>query len=409
MNRGRPSLEEIFAHFAEDPARHLALQGAVPSVRPFLAARLFLRTGAPLLVVTATSAEASSFSEELRFFLPPAEKVLHFPSWEVLPFEHLSPSPEISAVRIAALDELLRAPAPVVVAPLEAVLQHLVPAGRFAGAGIELRRGGTLVWPRFFRRLAEGGYRRAEQVEVPGEFSRRGGILDFFPPSLPSPVRVELFGEEIESLRLFDPGTQRNEGDLETVRVLPSREILLDGPALQTLKKHLPAPGDGEGGDPLEEALRLPGLEHYQALLSHSRQSLVDYFASPPAVVISEYADLEGRAESFRKELRQEAERAILPGLYDPGRAYLDFAGWTASLRERPVLYLDSFGLAPAGTETVKIDSSGGRSYVLSGRSEGSGDSPLESLARKLKEDQSRACILLVSRKEEAHLACSLE
>jgi transcription-repair coupling factor (superfamily II helicase) len=239
-------------------------------------------------------------------------------------------------------------------------------------------------------------------VEVPGEFSRRGGILDLFPPSLSSPVRVELFGEEIESLRLFDPETQRNEGDLDTVRVLPAREILLDAPALQTLKKHLPAPGDENAGDPLEDALRIPGLEHYQALLSHSRQTLFDYFPSPPVVVVSEYADLEGRAEGFRKEVRQEADRAVLPGLYDPARAYLDFSKWNASLRDRPTLYLDSFGLAPPHAEKVRFDSSGGRSYVLSGRSEGSGESPLESVVRRLKEDQARACVLLVSSKEEA-------
>jgi transcription-repair coupling factor (superfamily II helicase) len=402
MNRGSSSLGGIFSSFAEGPPRHLALHGAVTPVRPFLAARLFLRTGSPLLVVTATAAEAQLFQEEMKFYLPKGETVLHYPAWEVLPFEPLSPSPEISAARITALDELLRAPAPIVVAPLEAVLQHLVAPGRFASAGLTLKRGDSLAWPRFFRRLSEGGYRRAEQVEVPGEFSRRGGILDFFPPSLPSPVRAELFGEEIESLRLFDPETQRNEGDLEEVRVLPAREILLDVPALQTLKKHLPAPGEKGAGDPLEDALRIPGLEHYQALLSHSRKTILDYFANPPVVVLSEYGDLEARAEEFRKELRREADRAVLPGLYDPGKAYLEFSRWSALLRERPTLTLDSFGLSPAGTKTERIDSSGGRSYVLSGRSEGVGESPLESTVRRLKEDHSRACILIVAHKEES-------
>jgi transcription-repair coupling factor (superfamily II helicase) len=402
MNRDSSPLAGIFSSLAEGAPRHLALQGAAAPVHPFLAARLFLRTGSPLLLVTATAAEAQRIHEELTFYLPASETVLHFPAWEVLPFEPLSPSPEISAARISALDELLRAPAPVVVAPLESVLQHLVHPGRFASSGVELKRGDSLAWPRFFRRLSEGGYQRAEQVEGPGEYSRRGGILDFFPPSMPSPVRVELFGEEIESLRLFDPETQRNEGDLESVRILPARELLLDGQALLTLKKHLPPPGEEGAGDPLEDALRIPGLEHYQALLSRSRHTILDYFADPPIMVISEYGDVEARAEEFRKELRQEAERAVLPGLYDPARAYLDFSRWSALLRERPTLYFDSFGLAPPETETVRVDSSGGRSYVLAGRSEGSGESPLESTVRRLKEDQSRACILLVARKEES-------
>ena len=380
----------------------LALHGAVPAARPYLVAALARRLETPILVVTASSGEAEIFREELRFFLDEGTDVLPFPAWEVLPFEPLSPSPEISALRTATLAVLLEARNPVVVAPLEAVLQFLIPKGKFALAALELRRGETLNWARLFRHFAETGYRRSESVEVVGEYSRRGGILDLYPPSLPSPVRVELFGDEIESLRLFDPETQRNGGERERVEVLPAREILLDGNTLGKLKGHLPPPEKGEERDLLEEAANVPGLEHYQAILSRSRQTIVDYLSSEPLLVLCEYSDLESRAEKFRREVVQEAERATFGDLFDPARAYLDFAAWTSAHSELPTLYLDSFGLSPPGTEALQIETSGGRSFVLSGRAGGAKETPLEVTVRQVNSRQEQDCVLLVARSEES-------
>ena len=328
-NRGLESgfFETIISRIGRGTG-HLALQGAVPAARPYFVAGLASRINAPILVVTATNEEAEVFCEELNFFLPPDDRALLFPAWEVLPFEPMSPSAEISAERLATLARLLRSRRPVVVAPLEGVLQYLIPKGKLATAGLELQKGVTLSWRRLFRHFSESGYRQASKVEILGEYSRHGGILDFFPPGLPAPVRVELFGDEIESLRLFDPETQRNAGDLEAAEILPVREILLDGNVLGKLKAHLPSPA-GEGDrDLLGEAARCSGLEHYQAILTGSRQTLLDYLPSEPLVVLSEYTDLESRGEKFRQEIWQEAERAIFPELFAPERAYLDFSGW---------------------------------------------------------------------------------
>jgi transcription-repair coupling factor (superfamily II helicase) len=401
--RGRtPSPLDRAAALLGREGNRLALHGAVPAARPYLVAALARRLETPILVVTASSGEAEIFREELRFFLDEGTDVLPFPAWEVLPFEPLSPSPEISALRTATLAALLEARNPVVVAPLEAVLQFLIPKGKFALAALELRRGETLNWPRLFRHFAETGYRRSESVEVVGEYSRRGGILDLYPPSLPSPVRVELFGDEIESLRLFDPETQRSGGEREKVEVLPAREILLDGNTLGKLKGHLPPPEKGEERDLLEEAADVPGLEHYQAILSRSRQTIVDYLSSEPLLVLCEYSDLESRAEKFRREVVQEAERATFRDLFDPARAYLDFAAWSSAHRELPTLYLDSFGLSPPGTEALQIKTSGGRSFVLSGRGGGAKETPLEITVRQVNSRQERDCVLLVARSEES-------
>jgi transcription-repair coupling factor (superfamily II helicase) len=389
------------AALLEKPPGRLTLQGAVPSCRPYLTAGIRRRTDSPILVVTADSREAERFRDELAFFLPKHTPPLSFPAWEVLPFEPLSPSPEISAERIATLDSLLRSDRPVVVTPIEAALQFLIPGGRFAAAGVRLRRGDTLNWQRFFHTLSVGGYCRAESVESQGEYSRRGGILDFFPPSLASPVRVELFGEEIESLRLFDPETQRSRERLEELTVLPAREIIFDTAIRRSLGDRITESGEGTA-DPVEEAGRIPGLEHYQAILTHSRQTILDYFPSPPLVVVSEYSDLEARAEKFRQELLGAGTRATFPDLFAPEKAYLDFDRWTAGHREHSTVYLDSFGLSPPESETVPVESSSARSFVMSGRGEGSGGSPLETTIRQLRESQERERILLVAHSAEA-------
>jgi transcription-repair coupling factor (superfamily II helicase) len=395
MERGSHLFDRINA-LLDRPSSRLTLQGAVPSCRTYLTAGIRRRIDAPILVVTADSRESARFSNELQFFLPADAPPLHFPAWEVLPFEPLSPSPEISAERIATLDSLLRSDHPIVVAPIEAALHFLVPKGRFAAAGVRLRRGDTLNWQRFFRALSVGGYHRAESVEVQGEYSRRGGILDFFPPSLESPVRVELFGEEVESLRLFDPETQRSREHLEELTVLPAREILLDTATLRSLRGRMPGDGEGPGGL-LEEASYIPGLEHYQATLTQSRQTILDYFSSTPLIVVSEHSDLELRAEKFRQEILSAGKRATFPDLFAPEKAYLDFDSWTAGLREHTTVYLDSFGLSPPDSETLLVESSSARSFVMSGRGEGSRKSPLEATIRHLKESQARESILLVA------------
>ena len=321
-------LREIAETLRKGPAR-LTLRGAVPPARPFLAAALHRALRAPVLVVTAGNREAERFCDEAAFWLPRAERALLFPSREVLPFEPLSPEPGIAAARMATLAALAAgAGRPLVVAPLEAVLQYLIPRGKILLARLDVQRGGTLEWDRFRRHLVQWGYRPAARVAEPGEFSQRGGIVDLFPPAQPAPVRIELLGDEVDSIHAFDVETQRNTGTLERVAVLPAREVFLDGGVLGALKKHLVAPEGGPAGGEswlAQHAAALPGLEHYGAALLHSRQTLLDYFAAPPVLLLDEWPDLESRAGKLDEEIAQGLGRAALPGLADPQRVFVGF------------------------------------------------------------------------------------
>jgi transcription-repair coupling factor (superfamily II helicase) len=367
-----------------------------------VAAGLWRRLRRPLLIVTPNAEEAERFWEELTFYLPRHAEALYYPAWEVLPFEPLAPSTEISARRIATRDALLRAADPVVVAPYEAAVQRLTPRGTFATTRISVRPGDTIDRDAFGRRLLQLGYVPAAAVEAPGEFSRRGGVIDVFPPSEAEPVRIDLFDREVESIRRFSAETQRSADEIGSAVILPAREVILDGQALVTLKEHLPPPQEREQSDPILEALNIPGLEHYGALLAHSEQTVADYFNEPPVVVVSEFTDVESRARNFAREIHQEKERACLPGLFDPERAYTPFDRWAASLREQDTLYLDAFGLPPDGSESMRTESSSGRSFVMAGRSEEHRESPLAATMGQIKKLQNERAVFLVARTEES-------
>ncbi|HEY6000739.1 MAG TPA: hypothetical protein VI078_15745, partial [bacterium] len=360
-------LREVAEALRKAPAR-ITLRGAVPAARPFLAAMLHRAIASPLLVVTAGNAEAERFHREAAFWLARGERALLFPSREVLPFEPLSPEPGIAAARIETLAALAAGGGrPLLVAPLEAVLQHLIPRGRLLLARLEVRRGDTLSWERLRRHLLQWGYRPVERAAEPGDFAQRGGIVDLFPPGEGSPVRVELFGDEVDSIHRFDPETQRNTGPLERFVVLPAREIFLDGGVLGTLNKHLVAPeGAPEGGESwlAQQAAALPGLEHYAAALLHSRQTIVDYLPAPPVVLLDEWPDLESRASRLADEIAKGVARAALPGLADPDRAFVPFENWRTSLADQPVVQLDLFGLSPDADREVALEFATGRTFL---------------------------------------------
>jgi transcription-repair coupling factor (superfamily II helicase) len=402
MSESSPTLlRDLAATLGKGPL-HATLRGAVVPARPFFAATLYRLVDAPLLVVVAGNAEAERFRDEAAFFLPRGAPVLLFPEREVLPFEPVSPDPAIAAARIATLAALIGGGRPLVVATLEAVLQYLIPKGKFALARLEIVRGGTLAWDRFRRHLMQWGYRPAERVVEPGEFSQRGGIVDFFPPALDTPVRVELFDDEVDSIHRFDPETQRNGDRLERVTVLPAREIFLDTGVLGGLKSHLAAlageaPETGDQGL-FQQAVSLPGFEHYGALVLHSHQTLLDYFPAPPLVLLDEWPDIEGRAKKLAGELEQGASRASLPALALPERAFLDFEAWRALLRDLPVLHFDLFDLSPRTDRQITVETATGRGFLHAGGAEQAREGPLPAVVRRLGAQQSRTGVLVVAR-----------
>src|SRR5205809_1130080 len=160
------------------------------------------------------------------------DRVLAFPERETMPFEASAPSGTAVHQRLLTLWRLATAQAPVaVVTSLRALLEHTIPPEELARRGRTLRAGDRLSWTETAAWLFDLGYEPVTEVNEPGTFSRRGGIIDIYPASAEQPARVELFGDEIETLRAFDPVTQRSQASLEELIVLPAREFALEAQA----------------------------------------------------------------------------------------------------------------------------------------------------------------------------------
>ncbi|MGY0504689.1 transcription-repair coupling factor [Luteimonas sp. e5] len=185
---------------------------------------------APLLLIAADNQQAHQLEADLRTLLGADSTlpVLPFPDWETLPYDSFSPHPDIVSQRLATLHRLPNLERGLVVVPVQTVLQRLAPIAHVVGGSFDYRVGARLDLDAEKRRLESAGYRHVPQVLDPGDFAVRGGLLDVFPMGLAAPCRVELFDEEIESIRRFDPDSQRSGDKLDAVQLLPGREVPLD-------------------------------------------------------------------------------------------------------------------------------------------------------------------------------------
>ncbi|RCS30972.1 transcription-repair coupling factor [Rhodanobacter denitrificans] len=197
------------------------------------------RTHDGLLVVVARDTQrAQALEAELKIFaggLP----VLHFPDWETLPYDAFSPHPEIVSQRIATLYRLPGVKRGVLVVPVATLMQRIAPRSHITGSGLVLAKGQKLDLATEQRRLEASGYRNVPQVAEPGDFAVRGALLDIFPMGTTEPYRIELFDDEVESIRSFDPETQRSQQQVDKVELLPAREFPLTEEAAKEFRSNL--------------------------------------------------------------------------------------------------------------------------------------------------------------------------
>ena len=224
---GTLSLSAAAQHLAvalSRESRPAYLQGLTPGAGAYILARLFQQIQRPVLLVTPNVNFHEHFFKDLIFFLGeevvratgPESRVLMFPAHEVLPFRELSFDADVSCARMAAAYVALTAREPcLIVAPALALRQKLPPEARIRDLLAYVVAGESLERPELLAHLLEGGYERRPVVEERGEFSVRGGVIDLFPPLYPQPVRLEFWGDEVESIRSLRSGTQRSQGTLE--------------------------------------------------------------------------------------------------------------------------------------------------------------------------------------------------
>ncbi len=233
-----PAWPRLRRQVSEDISKPLAL--SVPEAgKPYLLSSLVRELAAPLVVVTAQPQDAQRLADALAAWLGAPEQVWLFPAPDALPYERLPWEETTRSLRLAALGALAGQAGPgVMVASARALMAPLMSPADWQAHTTSLRRGQAVQLGVLLARWLAAGYEPAPLVEEPGYFSRRGGIVDIFPATADAPVRIELFGDEIDSLRRFDPVTQRSSEPLSEITVAPAREVL---------SRRLPVPLDLSG------------------------------------------------------------------------------------------------------------------------------------------------------------------
>ena len=285
----------------------------------------------PLLAVVRDNQSAHQLEHDLRTLTGTNDPlaVMHFPDWETLPYDQFSPHPDIVSQRLAALHRLPTLQRGVVVVPVQTLMQRLAPLSHLVGGSFDVRVGQRLDMDAEKRRLEGAGYRNVPQVFDPGDFAVRGGLLDIYPMGAEEPYRIELLDDEIDTIRAFDPESQRSLEKYESVQMLPGREVPMEGEALQramdTLRDRFDIDTRRSGlFQDLKAGLTPAGIEYYLPLFFEHTATLFDYLTEHALPIlgegVNEAADHFWRTTGERYEQRRhDIERPLLP----PAELYL--------------------------------------------------------------------------------------
>jgi transcription-repair coupling factor (superfamily II helicase) len=304
-----------------DPGARLAV---VEVARPIaIAALATLSSRRPLVVACPTGTMAGQLADDLAQFLP-ADEVSLFPGWETLPFERVSPAVETMGRRLELLwraRDRERCPA-VIVASVRALLQKLGP-GATDVEPIVVRRGQEVDLERLTARLVEFGYRREELVEHRGEFARRGAIVDVFPARADAPVRIDLWGDEVDRLTRFGVNDQRSTGDLDEVHVFPARELIpTDAVRERAAALVATEPWGREQWERLAEGAHFDGMESWLPWLVDEDVLLTDVLTDEAKVVLVEPRRMRDRAVDLIAEEDDLARALASTWARDPDRTF---------------------------------------------------------------------------------------
>ncbi len=314
------------------------------------------RSGGPVLVATPDGYSARYLRDDLEALNEiPVEL---FPDWEVLPYDLYSPHPDLISRRLSLLTRLPDMERGIILAPITGLMQRLAPTQWLAGHALSLAVGEQLHLTPFRDQLSDAGYLMAEQVWQPGQFAQRGSVIDLWPMGVTkTPFRIELFDDDIESIRSFDPDSQRSIEKLDRFDLMPAREYPFDSEARDAFRKSFRLRFDvdlrkaityQEVGD----GIHSQGLEQYLPLFFEHTSTLFDYLPTSSRLVvlpgIEDAAYNHGHQVHFRYDQRSgDIERPVLK----PDELFLSADGLLATLKERAIITFDSTEPSP---ETLK-------------------------------------------------------
>ena len=350
------------------PAR---ISGLPASARALLAASMHAQLDAPVLAVCPDEAAAELFQKDLSALLGQDVPLLTARDYTFYTVESVSRQTEQK--RLSALYALAAGTAPAVVCTVSGLLQRAMPKEKLLQAAFEIRDGSSLPPEDAEDALLRCGYLRTAQVEGPGQFSRRGGILDFFSPAYSQPVRVEFWGDDVDSMGFFDPESQRRTQPLDSCRILPAAETLPPlypggsaalGEKLQKLAGRAAAKKDSDTAQKLAEALRadgeklcadcvLPAADRYMGFVYDTFATALDYLAPEAAVLIDQPARCAERAKEYTAQLREDIALLVRSGTM-AARAenfYEPFADMMRRVQAWPIVLADGLQLGRSPIE----------------------------------------------------------
>lgn len=275
----------------------------------------------PLVIITANAFDAQRLLEEIPYFAPDL-KVHLLPDWETLPYDQFSPHPDLISDRLTTLYLITQNACDVIIVPLSTALIRLSPKAYLSANTFMLKKGQKLDLEALRRQCAEAGYHHVSQVISHGEFSVRGGLVDLFPMGSALPYRLDLFDDEIETIRTFDVDTQRSLYPVPEIRLLPAREFPLDEAGIATFRSQF---REAFEGDPqrakiykdVSKGVASGGIEWYLPLFFEQTANLLDYL--PADSLLCLHGDLDQSAQQFWREaqsryrtLAHDTERPLL-------------------------------------------------------------------------------------------------
>ncbi|MFZ0746857.1 MAG: transcription-repair coupling factor [Terracidiphilus sp.] len=361
-----PFVREIFAELEHSSAfervrRHLSLgtgrrrvSGLTATARSLYLPLLARAAKHPVIVIVADNKAAEALEPTLRAgceltgAIDP-DRVVRFPAHDVLPFENLSPHPDVQEQRAAALWKMVTGAVSILIAPAEAAALKLFDRDYYASLAVTLRRGEEIDVEVLTSHLASVGYAQMDLVEMPGQFTRRGGILDVYSPQSDRPVRIEFFGDEIETIRKFDPETQRSQAGLDEAELSPLTETPVTEHLLAAVHARLSRQRvEGEDEELAVEAAAaggvsvFPGWEFFSCVAG--AQSHLLKLLPRCVLFVDEPAMVRNQIDRWWNKVEQRHERSGIGSLIQPEDIYLRPEVLQGLLESHPGLDLDQLG-----------------------------------------------------------------
>uniref|UniRef100_UPI003F9DC6C5 CarD family transcriptional regulator n=1 Tax=Rhodoblastus sp. TaxID=1962975 RepID=UPI003F9DC6C5 len=381
-------MKELQRALAElDKGRSLIFSRAPDGFDAFVAAdilRALAKTGegrsCALVHVARDGQRLRSFREAFAFAAPEAE-ILEFPGWDCQPYDRVSPNAAIAAQRMTALARLARTRSSLqrprlLLTTIDALTQRVPPLRELAAKSFSAAPGAAVDLHALAQWLESNGFLRASTVRESGEYAMRGGIVDLYPPSLPAPVRLDFFGDTLETIRAFDPESQRTTGQLRALDLVPVNEATITTETIKRFRqKYIALFGAQTRGDALYEAVsegrRPAGLEHWLPLLHEGMDSLFDYVADAPllldsqsdAVAAERFVQIKDYYDARRSAYSRDPANCNYKPL-PPEELYFTPEEFSAKLAKTTVARFTPFA-APEGGKEVVVDCGGapGRNF----------------------------------------------